>query len=436
MLTFNIPNTYFAERKYLIAFFAELLGFEYRLKTHALADYCLKLPNKKQIVFTDSFFSQNKDNYLKINNIPNKIAFAKSPFTAEKDLPIIYGNPNCELTETKINCGIDIFASTFFMLTRWEEHVKTTRDRHGRFPAQASLAYQANFLHRPIVNEYAVLLKNLLKHLGYTQFAEKQRFTIVPSHDVDFFHYPHFQLKTYAGDLLKRFSLPLLLRRMRYEIPYKNHYNTFDFLMKISEKYGVKSRFYFMATGKFKQDNTYRINEQSIVNQIDMILKRGHIVGFHAGYKTTQKAKEWKRQKQELQQQVASPLREGRQHFLRFSVPDTWQIWEDNQMEIVSGMAYAEQSGFRCGTANEFSVFNIISQRQLQLKERPLVAMDVSLKNKNYQNLSPKAALRQLTELKEKCKKYNMPFTILFHNSSFDPVEWKGWKEIYKGIFQ
>ena len=73
-----------------------------------------------------------------------------------------------------IECGIDIFASSFFMLTRWEEYVNKIRDMHNRFPAYASLACKNNFLDRPIVNEYVEMLWNMLKFLGCKQEKKKR----------------------------------------------------------------------------------------------------------------------------------------------------------------------------------------------------------------------------------------------------------------------
>ncbi len=83
--------------------------------------------------------------------------FSKNDFIVEKDIPIIYGTDKLEITEQNqniITCGIDIFASSFFMLTRWEEYVNKNRDRHNRFPAIESLAFKNDFLSRPVVNEY------------------------------------------------------------------------------------------------------------------------------------------------------------------------------------------------------------------------------------------------------------------------------------------
>ena len=95
--------------------------------------------------------------------VSSNIEFVKNKFIPEEDIPVIYGNAKLNIENSKlITCGIDIFASSFFMLTRWEEYVNKSRDLHNRFPGNESLALKFNFLNRPIVNEYVVMLKNMM----------------------------------------------------------------------------------------------------------------------------------------------------------------------------------------------------------------------------------------------------------------------------------
>ena len=109
----------------------------------------------------------------------------------------------------------------------------------------------------------------------------------------------------------------------------------------------------------------------------------------------------------------------GRQHFLRFSNPTTWQIWEDNSLEYDFTLGYPEKEGFRCGTCSSYSVFNILSRKKLMLKESPLILMDVSLMF--YQkDISNEEFIRQTNYMISTVKKYNGRFVLLWHNAIFD----------------
>ncbi|MEF8810095.1 MAG: hypothetical protein V5A47_04160 [Bacteroidales bacterium] len=50
----------------------------------------------------------------------------------------------------------DIFAASFFLVSRYEEYLPFSSDEHGRFEAKQSLAYTSSFLQEPIVDQWAI----------------------------------------------------------------------------------------------------------------------------------------------------------------------------------------------------------------------------------------------------------------------------------------
>jgi len=446
MIKINIPNNFLLERKYIIGIiFGEFLGLKYKVELKNIKNYKINFDNKILII-KDLFFSNFKDGlrYLDKKNIPKKIEFVENQFIVEKNIPVIYGNNEFKIKENEIFCGIDIFASSFFMLTRWEEYANKTRDLHNRFPATASLAYKYNFLDRPVVNEYVEMLWNMLKYLECNQKRKERKFKLVLTHDVDnLYKWKSWKqiFRITGGDVLKRRNLNLALSRIRkYEKirqgKIKDPYDTFDYLMDKSESIGIKSRFYFMSGGITKYDNNYKIDEKKCIELIKEIRKRGNIIGFHGSYASYNNPQQWVKEKELLERVCQSEVNEGRQHFLRFEVPTTWQIWEDNNMQIDSTCGYADREGFRCGTGDEFSVFNILSRKKLILKERPLIIMEGTLQNPNYRGLSSSDFLKVLNYYIKITKRYNSKITLLWHNSFFNEEKWIGWKEIYNKIMR
>ncbi len=49
-------------------------------------------------------------------------------------------------THPKYSLSFDLFAASFYLLTRYEEYLPHRRDVHGRFEARDSLAFQKGFL--------------------------------------------------------------------------------------------------------------------------------------------------------------------------------------------------------------------------------------------------------------------------------------------------
>ena len=121
----------------------------------------------------------------------------------------------------------------------------------------------------------------------------------------------------------------------------------------------------------------------------------------------------------------------GRQHFLRWKNPITWRFYEQVGLFYDFTLNFHEHEGFRCGTCYDYPVYDLIKRKKLNLREIPLIIMDGNLKD--YQKLSLEEALNRALMLKQRVKKYNGLFTILWHNSSFDKYDgWKKWKRIYE----
>lgn len=429
MLSVQIPNNNIPEREYVIKTLFDFLGLPYTIITNNSKSYYSILFNECALFIQDSFFSCYPEalSYLNADALPEKIVFAKNEFAIENNIPIIYGTDELYITENKIICGIDIFASSFFMLTRWEEYIIKTRDMHNRFPGSVSIAYVNNFLHRPVVNEYMEMLWKMLQKLGYKGEREQRNFELVLTHDIDFLGYP-ISIRTILGDILKRRNLNLAQKHLRYMFV-SDPYDTFDFLMTKSEKLGLKSHFYFMSSdSKLMYDTSYYLKSKLFSSKINEIKKRGHIIGFHPGYYTFDNLERWLSEKQLLEKAVQQETVEGRQHYLRIDVTKTFNIWDKNNMEIDSTLGFADKEGFRCGTGNIFPIFDFLERKQLILKERPLIIMDSTLKK--YQQYSQEQAIELIQYYVAIGKKYNTNITLLFHNTVFCE-EWEEYRSIY-----
>lgn len=439
MIRLNISDRFLPEKKYIIdILFGCFLGLNYQVNISNIDDSECILENGKKLIIKDSFFSHFEDGlgYLDKKNVPDKIKFLKNQFIAEKNIPVVYGDDEFSVKENEIICGIDIFGSSFFMLVRWEEYANKTRDLHNRFPATASLAYKYNFLDRPVVNEYVEMLWNILKYLGCNQKRIEKKYELVLTHDVDnIFKWKNFGLfvRNIAGDIIKRKNTSLALENIRqYFGNNPDPYDMFDFLMDLSEKRGIKSHFFFKSGGTSKFDNNFSINQPFVKKIREKIRSRGHLIGFHPSYNSYNNQKQWEEEYFILSTEISQKVKIGRQHYLRFEIPTTWQIWEDNNMEWDSTLSYADKEGFRCGTCYEYSVFNILSRKKLKLKEMPLEVMEGSLVI--YQKLPPEKVEEKITKLIEKVKKYNGSFVLLWHNSSFNSEFWARYQGIYEKI--
>lgn len=415
-----------------------------------IIDIELFLENGKKITFKDSFFSKfnfSKE-YLCSEAIPKNVSWLKdSPYSEKK--PVIFGLPKIDISDDSVICKVDIFASAFFMLSRWEEAVCDKKDVHNRFSAKESLAYKEGFFNRPVVNEYVEIIWNMLKHLGYDGQRKAREFKIEVSHDVDapfkyvFMSFPK-ALKMFAGDIIKRKDPVSAFKNISNYFAVKrgnigkDPFNTFDFIMNISERYGLKSIFFFISDkGNGKYDGLYEINDEKIVALMKKINKRGHRIGLHGSYDSYSSDKigvEFNKLRKVCKESdINQEINSSRQHFLRWKTPETFQYLENAGVKYDSTLTYAEVPGFRTGSCYEFPVFNVKTRKQLRLIERPLVVMEASLLANKYMNLSISKAKEKALELKKECVKYDGTFSVLWHNNEFSDCEKR---ELYINILE
>jgi len=361
-----------------------------------------------------------------------------APRVLGDSLPVLYGHPLD--TDARWVCcgprsvvlGLDVFGSAFFMLTRYEEIVVAERDAHDRFPATAAVAARGGFLDRPIVDEYAEVLWTAMKHVWPRVVRRRREFRFLPSHDVDWPRSPRRNVRalgrTLAGDVLRRRDPHLAVDRLRAERRTRNGdedadlHNQFEFLMDVSDAAGARSAFYFQPLGTDPlRDAYYDLSDPWLGGLMRRIHERGHEVGIHPTYTSYREPEQIVEQVTRLRAEcerleIEQERWGGRQHFLRWENPTTWQAWADAGLDYDSTVGFADRVGFRAGACREYAAFNLRTRSRLALRERPLVIMEGSLFD--YEGASLEQAREKIWELREKCRAMAGDFTLLWHNSS------------------
>lgn len=330
----------------------------------------------------------------------------------------------------------DILGLTYWMLNRIEEIGRTDLDNHGRFPAIHSHAYKHGYLERPVVDEWLHVLGQVIQKQWPQVELKQHEFSMKVSHDVDspsLYQFKPWQtiIRMMAGHLLKRRDIKAFLQAPYIKLSAgkrlhpKDPYNTFDWLMDVSEKNGLTSAFYFICGTTSNMDADYQPEDPAIRELIQRIHQRGHEIGLHPSYGTYQTPQLIKQEADRLRaimQKEGIKQNEfgGRMHYLRWEHPSTLQAWNDAGMTYDSTLSYADLPGFRCGTCFEYPAFNPQSQQQLKIRIRPLIAMECTVIDDVYLGLGvTQAAENKFLELKEKCRKLSGCFTLLWHNSYF-----------------
>ena len=434
-----IPNIATNEVKYVFhCLLEEFLGLRYEVViSDSVQDFQFIVGKEKLIVKNCFFVTDNPEEIYSVNNIPQEINKAVLKINGE-EFPIcsLYGKSDLTIDNGVLTLGADIVASTFFMLTRWEEAVNHKMDAHDRFAGEESIAYKNDFLDRPIVNEYVEILWALLNQLNIAQKRKIRHFNIFPTHDVDhpiMFYSKLSALKGIVRPILKFISLWDGLNYFKSFLINEDPFDTHELFMELAESAGVKSHFFFIMGGGHKYDPVNLLQHKKTVELINKVKKREHALGFHPSYEAYDNSDLFRKEKIEIEQALGVALTTGRQHYLRFKVPDTWRIWEEAGMNWDSTLGYPSLPGFRCGVCYPFPVYDFSARKKMNLFERPLIVMEVTLTN--YMRLSVKEAQMKVWSLMNTIKKYRGEFVFLWHNSSVNSEKFKKYLPVLRQMY-
>jgi Family of unknown function (DUF7033) len=447
MLSVRHPDSYLAERAYIFGVvLGKGLGLDWSAAPADQHDVTIALAEHAggpRLVLPDGLFATPENEWLAPGSLPPRPLPRRTwneetiaPTLVRPDLPVLFGAgpddaPLVTVGSEEVRLGIDVFGSIFFQLTRYEEIVQPARDEHERFPVHASLADQEGFLDRPLVDEYVAILEAIFDRLWPRLPRRRRAFKERLSHDVDWPIHPSTSLprvvKAAGGDLLRRRDPGLAGARMRATLarvrgrPADDPYYAFDYIMDLSDEHGLVSQFNFMAGRTHSWfDGTYRLDEPWIGALIRRIHDRGHEIGIHPSYGTFRDPAAIKGEFERLlatcdRLGVTQDQWGGRQHFLRWENPVTWRAWEDAGLAHDSSLGYPRNPGFRCGTCREYPVFDLIERRELRLRERPLVVMEMAVIDRGAEHNG--FSIDTIALLRERCRMFGGEFTLLWHNS-------------------
>jgi hypothetical protein len=411
----------------------------------------------KKLTIDATFFRQVNQAWLKPESIPVLPLANWSPRIdginanlTSPNVPVLYGQPGMVKNGEHHHLNLDIFGSTFFMLSRYEELIMEERDNHDRFPSWASLASKAGFLDRPIVNEYLEILWECLQQLWADLERKERKASNFITCDTDWpFDPAVYSLKSAikkAARLLIKdkkiiasFQVALTLLGAKFGSKVKDYYrDSISWMMDVNEAAGNRVAFYFITHKTSKLDTTEDFDSPRMRTLFREIADRGHEFGIHPGYETYNNPKNFAKTvnafKRILKEEgLVQDSIGGRQHFLRWDIKQTPHLWEQNGLAYDSTLSFADKAGFRCGVCYEYSMYDLVNRKPFKLKQRPLIVMECTIIAPRYEGHGyTDKSLQRFNYFKKVSHQFNGTFNLLWHNCHLGELD----KEIYNHLIK
>ncbi len=351
-----------------------------------------------------------------------------------QDLPVIFSSP-----ATSYTLQFDLFSALFFHISRYEEYLPYTPDKHGRYPAAESLLYKSNCLERPLADEWIQAFRLLLQQ-EYNLPIPTPTFSFQPTYDIDIaWSYKHKGWKRATGAMLKdlltgNFSA-VKDRLATGAEKKKDPYDAFDTMQAWHHRYGLHPYYFILASLRTTAFDKNISPGQPAMQALIRRLASDGAIGIHPSYYSDQYPQYLSDEKKQLENILRKEIVFSRQHYIRMKLPDTCQMLLRAGITDDFSIGYGTHLGFRAATGESFLWYDLTTESVTTLRLHPFCFMDTTARYET--GLTAIEAFTKLEQTALLLKTTHSRLITIFHNFSLgtDP-EWDGWAEAYHGFLQ
>ncbi|MBQ8760237.1 MAG: polysaccharide deacetylase family protein [Bacteroidales bacterium] len=358
----------------------------------------------------------------------------------DQDLKIFsYGESKAiyQVFNEKSMLPFDIFAASFYIISRYEEYLPHVSDNYSRFQPQDSILYKMEMIEKPVINIWAKELGELVTARYPEINLKKKTFRFVPTYDID-------AAWAYKNKGLFRTTFAFFRDVMRFdkkEIKERwevlrnkkiDPFDTFDYQIELQKELKIKPLYFILCGDYNTNDKNISIKNKEFQQLIKHIGDYA-LVGIHPSFNSYLKKNVIKEEIRRLSDVLKREVTMSRQHFLRLSLPSSYQILIELDITDDYTMGYASQAGFRAGYADTFQFFDLENDMKTKLNIHPFALMDGTMRD--YLDLDVHESYEKAKSLIDEVKNVNGTFILLWHNETLSGEKrWEGWITLYRKI--
>jgi len=296
-----------------------------------------------------------------------------------------------------------------------EEYCWPFRDKHGRFLARHS---------KRRIYECEVSKWLFDKGLLGIEWPRRARFVVVLTHDIDHLRMEKSYALVSAAKSIMRGRFFNACRRLAGMF-IKNYDPLLNLkqIIDIEAQFNAKSTFFYLVNSK---------NFGELIDEANFIIDKGWEIGLHTGYFSYNDPLNISNEKKLLENALGFRIRGVRNHFLRFSVPSSWEVLSQF-FEYDSTYGYADHVGFRNGMCHPFKPCTL-DGKIINIWEIPLTVMDTTFFK--YMDADTREAFEWIKLLVKEVEKVRGVITLLWHNTTFDEIMYNDYARLYRVLLR
>ena len=281
----------------------------------------------------------------------------------------------------------DIFAASFFLLSRYEELIPKIKTTNEFFDSTQSLAFKEGFLEIPLIDIWVLKLHKIISEF-FTEiepykkkYSKKELLIDVPLA----FRYRHrsflvsieiFLKSIWQLNLLKTFNQLMVILRLE-----DDPYDSFDSWVSWLKDSNLKPKVFFRFANSSKYESSVSIFNRrlhAIIKKTGDFYMLGLLLSVKSHLKPEISLNKEKKDFQELTNRQVKMSRipnSLRQLSLVYADLANFEFTDDYSM------GYSNKIGFRASTSTPFYFYDLANESKLSLKAHPVVASESVIKN-------------------------------------------------------
>jgi hypothetical protein len=326
----------------------------------------------------------------------------------------------------------DILAASFYLLSRYEEYLPHQKDMYGRFAHTESLAFKNDFLNLPLVNIWCRQLTLILQQKYPALQLAPPVFTYIPTYDIDM-AWSYFKkgfIRNTAGLLRSLFKADWdsIIDRLGVLLVFEDDpFDIYEWLDNLHEQHALQPVYFFLVAakpGKYdKNINPKSKYFQLLISKLSVM----YACGIHPSWQSGDNPQLLEQELGYLQKITGKKTSMSRQHYIRMSLPDTYQQLLQAGISKDFSMGYGSINGFRASYCMPYSWYDLPGNQQSGLMIYPFCYMEAN--SLFEQKFSPDEALLEMEQYWAITKQYNGTFITIFHNHLLTEqpgqIEWR-----------
>ena len=363
-----------------------------------------------------------------IHIIPHSLLLEKSIIPQKTNVQIHNGYSFFETNDEFLQ--FDFLAASFYLVSRYEEYLPHKKDKHGRYLFKNSLSFKHGFIDQPLVNQWGVLVTKKLQSLFPKMIFRKKEFQILPTMDIDVAYAYKGRsmlrnMRSLAKDIIIR-NKERIIERKNVKRGTTDPFDNYDDYEQLLKKHKLTGIYFFLLGDYGTYDKNLHHTNQDLIK---LIKKYTTNTGSHLSYASHQSIEKMKIEKRRLENIVGSSVDRNRFHYLKFSIPESYQRLISLGYTEDYSMVYPEVPGFRASICTPYPFYDLENESTTQLMIYPTTIMDATCQD--YLKQSPTQALKTIKHLIDTIKAVNGLFVTLWHNDALSEIgQWKDWKDV------